>query len=216
MNCPKFTVEGKRCTLPLDHPNFCVHDPASKPVMTKAGLEAQQLVEAAQRGKIIFARNPECKKCHGQAYNELPDSTYDESAQLSVRQKDGEFSKNTEGYIKRNIEYSICSGCGGYLYIIGRKRTSYATKPERPGSLTWAKRAAEIEANKAKEPEKLAPKTISGIARETPDLTAARLAEHERRHPRKRNTNRPTRNYMAEATEQAAKDVDAMMHWNGF
>lgn len=110
MNCPKFTADGKRCTLPVSHPNQCYHDNAPpKQVMTKAGLEAQQLVDAYQRPKLVLQRDPNCPKCHGRAYNELPDADFS----------------------GRIIDHSICSKCGGYLYSKPNEQMSYATKKDK-------------------------------------------------------------------------------------
>jgi hypothetical protein len=112
MQCPKFTEAGKHCTLPVGHPNFCSADPRPTPVMTKAGLEAQQLVDAYQREKPNLQRNPKCEGCHGRSYNELPDPDS----------------------FGRVVEHSICSKCGGYTYVREVRRVAYASKPERGSS----------------------------------------------------------------------------------
>jgi hypothetical protein len=180
MNCPKFTAEGRRCALPIGHPNFCTYDSTPpKPIMTKAGVEAQQLVDAMQRPKLVLQRNPSCEKCKGRAYNELPENEFG-----------------------RTVEHSICSKCGGYLYTPSVERMSYATKSERSVSPV--------------SPSVRTFKTASGKL-ETPDLTAARLAEEARKSINKRDTSRfGPRNYMAEAKAQADRDVQGMVNWNGF
>lgn len=179
MNCPKFTEAGKRCTLPVGHPNFCTADPRPAPVMTKAGVEAQQLVDSYQREKPNLQRNPNCEKCHGQSYNELPEADS----------------------FGRVIEHSICPKCGGYMYTPEVRRISWASKPNaRPDNDVVQPRV---------------PKTRSGKT-ETPDLTAARIAEQQRRAGTKQAPTPKPRDYMAEAALQAQKDYNAMLQWNGY
>lgn len=179
MQCNKFTEHAKRCTLPTGHPNACNADSRPAPVMTKAGLEAQQLVDQYQRAKVVIQRNPNCEKCHGRSYNELPepDST------------------------GRTIEHSVCSKCGGFLYVPETRRVVWASKPERNQPEANARPSI--------------PKTISGT-RETPELTAARIAESQRRAGTKQAPKPKPRDYMAEAAAQAARDVQGMLSWNGY
>jgi hypothetical protein len=177
VNCQKPTENGKPCCLPVGHPNKCDSNAQPAPVMTKAGYEAQQLVDSYQRAKPILAQNPNCEKCHGRAYHELPEPDS----------------------LGRVVEHSRCAKCSGYLFVPITERTSYATKRDKP--IPNAPRSI--------------PKTHSSKL-ETPDLTAARLAETARRDAGKRKPKPAPRNYMAEAYAQAARDVNAMLNWNGY
>lgn len=198
--CPKFTATGQACSLPLNHPAACYHeDVARKMIQTRATMETRQLIDAMQSGQIILAKNPACKKCKGRAYSKLPNPSFSEGAQLSERHVDGKVSINGEGHTERYIEHSICSGCGGYLFTPTIKRASYATKRDKPDAST----------------SRSIQKTHSRKL-ETSDLTAARIAEQNRKDslkPKPKSA-RP-RNYMEEAAAQAARDVDNMVNWNG-
>jgi hypothetical protein len=198
MECNRITPDLKRCNLPSGHPAQCYYDPAmAAQIAADSGREARRLIDSFQSGEVIIKRDPSCQKCKGRAYNALPKAVFVEGPQLSTVYEDGRISKNGEAYTAREIEHSICSGCGGYLYTYAKVRPSYATKQEvrdNPNRLSAPKRNGKTE---------------------TPDLTAARIAEQKRRTvetPRKQSA---PRNYMAEAAAQAARDVDAMTKWNG-
>jgi hypothetical protein len=101
----------------------------------------------------------------------------------------------------RVVEHSICRKCGGYRYTSETRRVVWASKPERN--------------QRDPDGQPRVPKTRNGTT-ETPDLTAARIAESQRRAGTKRAPKAQSRNYMAEAAAQAEKDYQAMTQWNGF
>lgn len=152
-------------------------------IAADSGAEARRLVDAYQSDRPVLKRNTNCKKCHGRAYDKLPD--------LGKREH-----PRGDGETDNIIEHSICPECGGYLFTSEARRVSYATKRDR-----------EVRDGHA---GPRASKTQSGKL-ETPDLTAARLAEAQRRAGTKQAPKPKARDYMAEAAEQAAKDADAAL-----
>jgi hypothetical protein len=195
MKCPKFTEAGKPCTLPIHHPNFCSNDPRPVPVMTKAGAEARALVDQYQHATPIMQRDPKCKGCKGRAYNEPP-------------KFDREDDTNP---LRRPLPYSTCAVCGGFIYTLEAARIVYAT--QRAKDTPYEGRTAQWPS--------AAPKTVTGQL-ESPDLTAARKAEQQRRaniRNAELEASRPKpapRDYLAEARAQADKAVNAMLQWNGY